>query len=104
MKKVKIIVKEHKIEEVEYICEVEDKDFEENSKYGISDIDSLGDMSASGGDASGISCTDISRKVLDSDDFDSDIISLKVTLLLVNVFLALNLLVSIKLDNICGIK
>ena len=73
MKKIKVVVKEYQIEIVEYLCEVEDKDFEENKEYGISDMDSLGDMSNSGGDAMGMYCKDISRKVLDNKGFKSDI-------------------------------
>tara|TARA_R110002020_G_scaffold82687_8_gene205093 strand:+ start:3560 stop:3802 length:243 start_codon:yes stop_codon:yes gene_type:complete len=76
MKVIKIIVKEYTIEEVEYICKVADNDFKENSIYGIADIESLGDMSNSGGDAGGMSCNDISRKVVeDTSDFNSKIIS-----------------------------
>ena len=65
MRKVKVIVKEIRIEEVEYICEVDEKDLKENGKYGIGEIESLGDMSNGGGDAMGIYCKDVSRKEID---------------------------------------
>ena len=75
MKKVKIVVRKWKSEEVEYICKVDDRDWEENSEYGIAEISSLGDMSNSGGDASGMNCTIISERVIeDSEDLENDII------------------------------
>ena len=61
MSKVKIKVREWKSEVVEYVCDVDDNDFKKNSCYGISDISTLGDMSNSGGDASGIYCEVISK-------------------------------------------
>ena len=61
--------------EVEYICEVDDKDWEDNRKYGVAAISSLGDMSTGGGDAMGILCKDISERVIeDSDESKNEII------------------------------
>ena len=78
MKKVKIVVRKFKSEEVEYICQVDDRDWEENSEYGVAEISSLGDMSNSGGDASGMNCTIISERVIiDSDDSKNEIIKLE---------------------------
>lgn len=78
MKKIRVVVEEWECKKVEYICEVdEDADME----YGIGDIESLGDMSNSGGDAMGFYCKDISKRTIkDSEDFKSDIIAWEVLL------------------------
>ena len=67
MKKVKVIIKEWECKEVEYICEVDDADLEDGSKWDYYDIGSLdgSDLSNCGGDAMGFEATPISRKVLD---------------------------------------
>ena len=76
MKKIKVIIKEWECKEVEYICEVEDKDLiVDDNFFGIGEIESLGDMSDSGGDAMGFYCKDISKKTIKgSKDFDSEIL------------------------------
>ena len=76
---IKVKVIEWKAEKVEYICEVDEDIYKKHRKYVIGDIDSLGDMSNSGGDAMGMYCNDISRKVIeDKIDFNSEVISWRV--------------------------
>ena len=76
---IKVKVIEWKAEKVEYICEVDEDIYKKHRNYGIGDIDSLGDMSNSGGDAMGMYCNDISRKVIeDKIDFNSEVISWRV--------------------------
>jgi len=76
MKKVKVIIKECRWNEVEYICEVDEN---EDMQYGIGEIESLGDMSNGGGDAMGCYCKDISKKIIDgTDDCEFEIVEWKI--------------------------
>ena len=79
MKKIKVIIRECRWNEVEYICEVEDKDLiQDDNFFGIGYIESLGDMSNGGGDAMGFYCKDVSKKIIDgTDDAKFEIIEWK---------------------------
>ena len=78
MKKVKVIIKEWECKEVEYICEVDDADLEDGTKwddYGIGYLDG-GDL---GTDAEGFNAIPISKKVLDDEyEFKSDVVEWKI--------------------------
>ena len=64
MKKVKVIIREWECKDVEYICEVDDADLEDGTKwddYGIGQLDG-GDLKT---DAMGFDAIPISKKILD---------------------------------------
>ena len=74
MKKVKVIVEEWVCKEVEYICEVDDADLEDGSKwnhYGIGYLNG-DDLST---DAEGFDAIPISHKVIDEEsDYNIEVI------------------------------
>jgi len=76
MKLVEVIVEEHSIKKVKYICSVEDDDFKNNSDFGIAEMES-GDMSNSGGDAMGMTLETINKFILETNGYESEILSWK---------------------------